>query len=62
MATARRKPEPISIDAFDTFVEAQDDMCSYELVDGVIVLMSNPTESHEQIASNIGAPLKIAMD
>src|SRR3979490_3139551 len=25
-------------------------------------MMVNPTETHEQIASNIGAPLKLAMD
>jgi Uma2 family endonuclease len=34
----------------------------HELVDADIVAMSNPTETHEQIASNIGAPMKLAMD
>jgi Uma2 family endonuclease len=34
----------------------------FELVDGDIVMMANPTETHEQIAGNIGAPLKLAMD
>ena len=35
---------------------------SAELVEGAIIMMTNPTETHEQIAGNIGAPLKLAMD
>ncbi len=62
MTTALRRPEPVTIDAFDTFVEAQADTTLFELVEGVIVMMTNPTEVHEQIAGNIGAPLKLAMD
>ena len=62
MATALRRADPILIDAFDAFVEAQADSAQFELVEGVIVTMSNPMETHEQIASNIGAPLKLAMD
>lgn len=63
MATALKQPEPMTIEAFDAFVESKgDDARLYELVDGVIVMMSNPTEAHEQIAGNIGAPLKLAMD
>jgi Uma2 family endonuclease len=62
MPTALRRPEPVTIDAFDTFVEAQADTTLFELVEGVIVMMTNPTEANEQIAANIGAPLKIAMD
>lgn len=63
MATALKRPEPVTIEAFDAFVETKgDDARLYELVDGVIVMMSNPTEAHEQIAGNIGAPLKLAMD
>jgi Uma2 family endonuclease len=34
----------------------------YELVDGEIVMMTNPNQNHEQIASNIGWALKGAMD
>lgn len=52
----------MTIEAFDAFVEAQADTAMFELVDGALVMMSNPTETHEQIASNIGAPLKLAMD
>lgn len=62
MPTALRRPEIVTIDAFDRFVEAQADLARFELVDGVIVMMTNPIETHEQIAGNIGAPLKLAMD
>jgi Uma2 family endonuclease len=60
--TALRSTEPVTIGAFDAFVDAQADTALFELVEGVIVMMTNPTEVHEQIAANIGAPLKLAMD
>jgi Uma2 family endonuclease len=53
---------PVAIAAFDTFLEAQQDDSLWELVSGCIVALTNPTEDHEQIAGNIGAPLKLAMD
>ena len=57
------KPEPrVGIAQFDAFVAGLADAPDYELVDGEIVLMSNPTETHEQLAANIGAPLKLAMN
>ena len=62
MPTALRRTEPVTIEAFDAFVEAQADAALFELVEGGIVMMTNPTEVHEQIAANIGAPLKLAMD
>ena len=62
MPTALRRPESVTIEAFDGFLAAQADATLFELVEGVIVMMTNPTETHEQIASNIGAPLKLAMD
>ena len=61
----RRPSQPsqiITISAFDAFVDAQADDRAFELVDGEIVMMTNPNETHEQIAGNIGAPLKLAMD
>jgi Uma2 family endonuclease len=61
MPTPLRRPEPVTIEAFDRFVEAQADTTLFELVESVIVMMTNPTETHEQIAANIGAPLKLAM-
>jgi Uma2 family endonuclease len=62
MPPALRRTEPVTVEAFDAFVEAQADTALFELVEGDIVMMTNPTETHEQIASNIGAPLKLAMD
>ncbi|MCJ2096948.1 Uma2 family endonuclease [Methylobacterium sp. J-072] len=62
MADAAHQPHPLTIVDYDQFVEAQHDDREWELVDGELVMMSNPTENHEQIAGNIGAPLKLAMD
>jgi Uma2 family endonuclease len=62
MTATLRRPEPMTIEAFDRFVEAQADTALFELVAGVTVMMTDPTEVHEQIAANIGAPLKLAMD
>lgn len=61
MPTARRHTEPVTIEGFDAFIDAQADATDFELIEGVI-FMTNPTETHEQIASNIGAPLTLAMD
>ena len=52
----------VTIAEFDSFLDAQQDDSPWELVAGRIVAMTNPTEVHQQIASNIGAPLKLAMD
>jgi Uma2 family endonuclease len=62
MPTAIRHATTSTIAAYDAFVDARADADEFELVDGMIVMMANPTETHEQIASNIGAPLKLAMD
>jgi len=51
----------VTIAEFDAFLDSQQDNSLWELVAGRIVAMTNPTEVHEQIASNIGAPLKLAM-
>ncbi|MGF3021980.1 hypothetical protein ACQVP2_04020 [Methylobacterium aquaticum] len=56
------RPGRCTIAAFDRFVDAQRHERDRELVDGDVVLMTNPTENHEQIAGNLGAPLKLAMD
>ena len=56
-----KRPEPVTIESFDAFVETKgDDARLSELVDGVIVMMSNPTEIHEEIVGNIASPLKQA--
>jgi Uma2 family endonuclease len=62
MPRAIRHAITSTIAAYDAFVDARIDADEFELVDGAIVMMANPTETHEQIASNIGAPLKLAMD
>lgn len=62
MPTALRRPDPVTVLAFDAFVEAQADAALFELVEGEIAMMTNPTEVHQQIAANIRAPLKLAMD
>lgn len=62
MSTLARKLEPVTIADFDIFVETQADNAVYELVDGKIVMMTNPNQRHEQIAANIGWALKGEMD
>lgn len=62
MAEAAGDVHRITIAAFERLLEADPDARRRELVDGRVVSMTNPTESHEQIVSNLGAPLKIAMD
>lgn len=51
----------VTILEFDGFLETQRDDSLWELVEGAILAMTNPSEDHEQIAGNIGAPLKLAM-
>lgn len=62
MSAALEDHPPTDIAAFDVFLESQADSALWELVAGRIVMMTNPSENHEQIAANIGAPLKLAMD
>jgi Uma2 family endonuclease len=47
---------------FDAFLDSQGDDSLWELVAGRITAMTNPTEVHEKIASNIGGPLTSAVD
>ncbi len=62
MSEAILTEPPVTIAEFDAFLDAQQDDMPWELVAGRIVAMTNPTEDHEQIAGNIGAPMKLAMD
>ena len=52
----------MTIGEFDAYLESQQDGSLWELVAGRIVAMTNPSEVHEKIASNIGAPLATAMN
>ena len=62
MARAAERIRKVTIAEFDEIAEKATEARDYELIDGEIVMMTNPTETHEQIASNIGARLKLAMD
>ena len=53
---------PVTIAAFDTFLDAQEDTRPWELVAGRIVGMTNPSQRHELIVSNVGFALKQAAD
>ena len=61
MSEAILTEPPVTIAVFEAFLDCAGRF-AVELVAGRIVAMTNPTEVHEQIASNIGAPLKLAMD
>jgi len=62
MTFAVRKLEPVTIAEFDDFLELQGDESSlYELLDGAIVMMTNPTRRHQKIVGNIGTRLNLAM-
>jgi Uma2 family endonuclease len=62
MAHAAEEFGSLTIAEFDAFTAGLVDDREFELVNGELAMMVNPTETHEQIASNIGAPLKLAMD
>jgi Uma2 family endonuclease len=62
MAQVAEETRRMTIAEYDAFVAGIADDREFELVDGELVMMANPTETHEQIAANIGAPLKLAMD
>jgi Uma2 family endonuclease len=62
MAQAAGQIGKMTVAEFDAFVESIPNGRDFELIDGSPVAMGNPTETHEQIAMNIGAALKAAMD
>ena len=53
---------PVTVAEFDAFVDAQPEDTKWELVDGQILAMTNPTARHGQIALNLGFLLKSAAD
>lgn len=61
MSPLAGKHEPVTICAFDLFLQGQAEGDLDELVGGPIVMMTNPNQRHEQIVSNIGAHLKLTM-
>jgi len=62
MARTAERLRKVTIAEFDAIASSAAEAREYELIDGEIVMMTNLTETHEQIASNIGARLKLAMD
>lgn len=60
--TGKLDLSPVTIEGFDAFLETVDDPRLYELIGGDIIMMANPTEPHETIASNIGLPLGTHMN
>jgi Uma2 family endonuclease len=62
MSHALRDDAPVTIAEFDAFLEHQIDSRGWELVDGEILGMTNPSAAHEQIVSNIGYRLKPVAD
>ena len=49
---------PWTIEAFEAWADTQPQGRRYELIDGEIVAMTAPTQSHAQIVVNIGFPLE----
>jgi Uma2 family endonuclease len=62
MSEATQSEPLVTVAEFDAFLDRQQDDALWELVAGRIVAMTNPTEVHEKITTNIGAPLAIAMN
>ena len=65
MGTVVRRIEPAgeqaSLASFDEFVARQPQESDYELIDGAIVMMTNPIEIHELIVVNVGTPLNMTL-
>ena len=55
------QPPPVTVAAFDRFLDTQRGEVRYELIGGEIVAMTNPTIAHEVIVGNIGGPLRSLM-
>jgi Uma2 family endonuclease len=61
MSEARLLPPPLTVAAFDTFLDGQHDDTRWELVDGHILAMTNPSLDHAEIVGNIAAALRPVM-
>jgi Uma2 family endonuclease len=58
MSHAIALPPPTTIAAFDEFLASQPDDAAWELIDGDIQAMTNPTANHEEIVGNLAAALR----
>jgi len=61
MSHAVALPPPTTIAAFDEFLASQPDDSAWELIDGGILAMTNPTANHEEIVGNLSAALRPMM-
>ncbi len=61
MSHAVALPPPVTIAAFDAFLEGARDDSRWELIDGAIVAMTNPSLVHAEIVGNIGGALRPVM-
>ena len=61
MSQAFARPQRVTISAFDSFLAGQCDDGSWELIDGGVVAMTNPSLAHEEIVGNINAALRAVM-
>jgi len=57
----QRKPSPLSIEAFRAWSETRPDEERWELIDGVPMMMTPPTKTHQRIASNLERLLNDAL-
>ncbi len=50
---AQRKPPPLSVKEFRSFLEGRPERERWELIDGVAIMMTPPTLAHQRIAGNL---------
>ncbi len=62
MSDTATRDDASTISDYEAFVDDLPGDDRWELIRGRIVMMTNPSENHEQIVGNIFAPLKLAMD
>jgi Uma2 family endonuclease len=61
MSEAFVLPPLMTVAAFDDFLVTQPEDSSWELIDGRILAMTNPSVDHEEIVGNIGGALRQVM-
>jgi Uma2 family endonuclease len=61
MSEAVVLPPPLTIAAFDAFLNVQRDDTRWELIDGCILAMTNPSLAHAEIVGNISGTLRPIM-
>jgi Uma2 family endonuclease len=61
MSEAVVLPPPLTIAAFDAFLDAQTGDAKWELIDGRILAMTNPSLDHADIVANIAGALRPVM-